>query len=186
MNTETNFETMFCRGKINIMTNKDLIIRGRIDDTVQGGEIFYAAASPADHRATFTGSGLPFYNQLQAFDNSPNIGYAKLDEKNNFTIQLMVPNSYAVGLGSVIVPPTVYIEYTNGNNEARLITVKVSEGIPFRHLTYPMNPRARMDATFYDSQFGLQVRSQEQILLESAYPKVNKTPSNYFGTKPPL
>jgi hypothetical protein len=177
---------MFCKGQIREVGKYDIQVRGRIEESVKDNTIWYTAASPADHRASYSGSGLPFANQLQAFDNTPNIGTYKLGPDNSFEIELMTPNSYMVGLGSVTVPPTLYIQYTTGNNEPKLITIKVSNGIPYRTLTYPMDPRAREGASFYDPQFYLPVRSQERILLEAGYPRVNMTPNNHWGTKPPL
>lgn len=186
MDNITNFQTMYCKGHIREVGKNDIKVKGRIEESVKNNKINYIAASPADHRATYTGSGLPFANQLQAFDNTPNIGEKTLGHDNSFEIDLMTPNSYMVGLGSVTIPPTLFIRYVNGEGEAKVVSIKVSDGIPYRTLTYPMVPRARSDVTFYDSQFYLPVRSQERILLEAGYPRVNKMPANHWGTKPPL
>ena len=184
MDNTVNFKTMFCNGQIKELSKYDIVVQGRIDEQVKDNKLFYIAASPADHRATFTGSGLPFYNQIQAFDNTPNVGIAEVNG-NSFEIRLMTPNSYMVGLGSVTIPPTVYIEYVDIHGETKNVSIKVSNGIPYRTLTYPLTPRPRIDATFYNSQFYLPVRSQEQILLDSGYPKTNEMPPNHFGLKPP-
>jgi hypothetical protein len=183
---ETTFSTQLCKGHIKQVSNFDLEIQGRIIEPVKNNEVFYVAAAPADYRASYTGSGLPFANQIQAFEGSPNIGSLRLDGNNAFSIKIMIPNSYLVGLGSVTVPPTLYIEYINMHDQSRTISIKLSNGIPYRTLTYPMYPRPRKDASFYDSQFYLKVRSQEQILVEAGYPKVNYVPDNHWGTKPPL
>lgn len=183
---DISFETLFCTGKINKITNNDITVIGEIKDYVKDGQIYYIAASPADHHASYAGSGLPFYNQIQAFDNTPNKGSIKLDSNNTFKIDLILPNSYMVGLGSVIIPPTMYIKYINKNNIKKIINIKLSEGIPFRHLTYPSGSKPRANVTFYDSQFNLPIRGQEQILIDSQYPKTNETPNNYWGLKPPM
>ena len=39
---------------------------------------------------------------------------------------------------------------------------------------------------FYKSLQTLPVRSQEQILRDSAYPKKNKMPKNFWGLTPPV
>ena len=179
------FKSDICDGEIKINGKNDILVKGRIHDSVKDKRVFYIAAAPADYRSSFTGSGLPFANQVQAFDSTPNVGMVELDDKK-FEIGLMLPNSYIVGLGSVTIPPTLYIEYLNGENRVRQITIKLSNGIPYRSLTYPMTPRARTSATFYDSQFYLPVRSQEQILLDSGYPSINAMPKNHWGLKPPL
>jgi len=183
---QSKFSNPYCSGEVKRVGASDLKVSGRINETVKNNKIYYVAASPADHRASYTGSGLPFANQLQAFDNTPNQGVVSLGTTTAFEINIMVPNSYQVGLGSVIVPPTLYIEYINEQGEDRIISVKVSDGIPYRTLTYPVYPRARKDVSFYDSQFYLQVRGQERILREAGYPQVNYMPENHWGTKPPM
>jgi hypothetical protein len=177
---------MLCQYNIQKLNKSDIRVKGVIEDIVKGGKIVYVAAAPADHRASYTGSGLPFANQLQAFDNTPNRGEVILGPHNSFEIDLIMPNSYMVGLGSVKVPPTLYVEYVNREDEVELISIRLSEGIPYRTMTWPMDPRARSGADFYDSQFYLEVRSQEKILRDAGYPRTNTMPSNHWGTKPPL
>lgn len=184
---QVDFKSEGCNGKILYKGRNDIKIIGRIEDHLSDKRVFYIAAAPADHRATYTGSGLPFANQLQAFEGTPNVGVAEVNEHDNsFEIELMTPNSYIVGLGSVVVPPTLYLEYLDGDRKIRRTSIKVSNGIPYRMLTYPMVPRPRAGADFYDSQFYLPVRSQEQILLDSGYPRINVMPENHWGLKPPL
>lgn len=184
---EGTFQHVYCKGQFFILDKYDVVVKGVIEDANPNTPIRYLAAAPADHRATFTGSGLPFANQLQAFENTPNIGIVELDSQKHFEIKLMMPNSYMVGLGSVQVPPTLYLEYTSSQtNETRQIAIQLSEGIPFRSMTYPMKPVARADASFYATQFSLPVRSQERILLDSGYPQENKVPDTFWGLKPPM
>lgn len=180
------FKSNLCNGEIKEINRNDLKIKGHIEDFVKDKKIYYIAAAPADYRSSFTGSGLPFYNQIQAFENTPNIGEIHLDEHNSFEIDLMTPNSYMVGLGSVTILPTLYIEYLNKNDISKVITIKVSNGIPYRSLTYPLQPRPRTGPEFYDSQFYLPVRSQEKILMNAGYPKRNIMSNNFWSLKPPL
>ena len=182
----TNFQSVYCQGNVRNIGQYDVKVEGTISETVKDGVVHYIAATPADHRATFTGSGLPFANQLQAFDNTPNVGSVQLKQDNSFEIFLLTPNSYMVGLGSIQVPPTLYLSYSNEDEETKIVTIQVSKGIQYRSMTYPSTPRARDGPEFYDSQFYLPVRTQEEILLEAAYPRVNSMPFNHWGTKPPL
>jgi hypothetical protein len=181
------FQNVFCDGEIyDTGDNKDIFVYGRIKEVIPSGYIYYVAANPPDYRATFTGSGLPFANQSQAFENTPNKGRVSIIN-NSFEIQLMYPNSYYVGLGTVIVPPTVYIEYVNSEGKQRNMSIKLSDGIPYRMLSYPMqNTLPRKDAMFYKYGWLMPVRTQEQILRDSAYPDENKMASNFWGLKPPL
>jgi hypothetical protein len=182
------FETMYCRGIVNKRQfgHYDIEVSGRILDDVKDQTIYYIAAAGPDRRASYTGSGLPFANQIQAFDNTPNVGKVRLEFGNSFKIPLITPNSYMVGLGSVTIPPSLFITYLRPNDEKRTVTIKVGDSIPYRSLTYPLDPRPRYDATFYDSQFDLQVKTQEEIFYDSVYPCTGKMHSNFWGQKPPL
>ena len=179
------FDNVYCTGKFGPLGDEashDMIVVGKIKEYAKNDMIHYFAASPPDYRATYTGSGLPFANQSQAFDNSPNIGAVKLID-NTFEIKLMYPNSYYVGLGTVYVPPSVFIKYVNIEGVERTFVVRVSDGIPYRTLTYPSS---RKNAMFYKDGWQMPVRTQEQILRDSDYPPKNMMPTNHWGLKPPL
>jgi len=182
---EFGFESLYCKGRVKQLGFYDLIITGKINDDVKDNTIYYLAACGADRRASYTGSGLPFFNQIQAFDNTPNVGKVELDFNKNFTIKLITPNSYMIGLGSVLVPPTLFITYFTLNGEKRKVNIKVDEPIAYRSLTYPLDPRPRTDASFYDTQFYLIPKTQEQILYDSAYPCNKVAHKNFWGMKPP-
>lgn len=180
-----NFENAYCKGAIYTHDNHDMFVMGKITESVKDDTIYYIAANAPDYRATYTGSGLPYANPEQAFDNTPNRGSAKL-LSNTFEVKLIFPNSYYKHLGTILIPPTLYVTYKTNDGETRKVDIKLSDGIPFRMLTYPMQfTRARVDASFYGNQ-ELPVRSQEAILRSSSYPDVNKMPSNFWGFKPPL
>lgn len=183
---ENRFSFQNCEGTVVHTSDIDIIVKAHIKEPVSSKYVSYIAATSPDFRASFTGSALPFHTQNQAFDRSPNRGTAPIGEGNTFTVKIKYPNSYYAGLGTVIVPPTLYIYYKTVKGEDRIVKVPVSKGIPFRHLTYPMQfTRARKDAMFYDGGWEMPVRSQEQILRDSAYPSVNSMPDNFWGLKPP-
>lgn len=179
---------MYCRGIVHQrnLGFYDLVIEGMLNDEVKDGRVYYIAAAGADRRASYTGSGLPFANQIQAFENTPNIGSVDIGNNQTFKIHLVTPNSYMAGLGTVQVPPTLYLNYQRHNGEKRTVTIKVAEPIPYRSMTYPTEPRARDGPTFYDSQFDLVAKTQEQILYDSAYPCDRRTHQNFWGLKPPV
>ena len=164
----------------------DVVIKGVITDAVIGNEVRYIAASPADRRASFTGSGLPFHSEKQAFEGTPNKGRITLNA-NTFEIKLLFPNSYYVELGNKLVPPTLYVHYTTGNSEERMVSIKLSDPIPYRLLGYPKDfTQPRTGPTFYHAHHNLPVRSQEAILRDSAYPSKNKMSEDFWGLKPAL
>lgn len=184
---KVRFQNVYCQGHIyDSGDNKDVIVYGRVNEVVPDNSLYFIAAAPPDYRATYTGSGLPFANEKMAFENTPNTGRIPLID-NTFEIRLMYPNSYYVGLGTVVVPPTVYLAYVNSEGKIRNTSIKVSDGIPYRMLSYPMQfTRARADASFYRDGWEMEVRTQEKVLRDSAYPSENKMHDNFWGKKPPL
>ena len=184
----TEFSVDTCSGMF-YLDNENWTVRvtGNINDSVSHGIIKYVAASPFERRASYTGSGLPFANSTQAFENTENSGELELKRNNGFDISVKMPNSYYVGLGTYLVPPTVYIVYNNGFQD-KIVGIKVANSIPYRMLTYPSTQTKPRDSpSFYDVQ-NLPVRTQEQILRDSAYPCAMNSmmAKNFWGLKPPL
>lgn len=169
-------------------TKYDIIIKATIAENVVDGRIKYLAAAPMDRRASYTGSGLPFANGRQAFENTPNKGTIELGNMNKFEIKLVMPNSYYVGLGTVEVPPSLFIFYNNGHEDKRIV-IRLGNSVPFRSLTYPtgMETEApRTNAMFYAGIEKLPVRTQEEILRSAAYPETDTMYKNHWGLKPPV
>lgn len=145
----------------------------------------YAAASPADHNGCFSGSGLPFTSEAQAFDTTPNKGVLEVGVDGEYSVQLLLPNSYYRRLGSDLVAPTLYVAYRCDGQDVTLSTV-ICPSIPFRTLTYPA---ARHDVMFYDRGShdllnpDRDARTQERMLRESGYPAVQA--SDFWGLVTP-
>ena len=184
------FQNDYCYGTVTTGEyDAQLVVTGKIKDDVKDDIIYFLAAAPPDYRASFSGSGLPYSSQLQAFENTPNRGTVKVSLDGSFTIKLMTPNAYYVGLGTVYVPPTLYIEYETPSGHRRNVNLKLSDGIPYRSLTWPgpgQKTTVRGNAMFYGTQFDLPIRSQEQVLRDSAYPATNHMEPSFWGLKPPL
>lgn len=176
------FQEAYCIGTIIEHPNKyDITVKGQLAERPDHGFVTYLAAAPADHRTSFTGSGLPFANPVQAFQGTPNKGTLKL-RGTHFTLNLLYPNSYYAGLGTVQIPPTLYVSYTKWGKE-KTVGIKIGEPIPFRHLTWP---EQRANVMFYGKQEELPVRSQEAIFRSSVYPPNNVEPADFYGLRPPL
>lgn len=180
------FDIDQCRGHMRRhISSTEVTIEGRltIPGRSPGSTVSYLAAAPPDFRSSFSGSGLPFTSPAMALENTPNKGTAPLNPTDQtFQITIQMPNSYYAGHGTVLVPPTLYITYTLPTGKPHTVAVQIDEPIPYRTLTYPNN---RTSAMFYDVP--LPVRSQEQILLDSAYPQESTLmPQNHWGFKPPL
>lgn len=157
-------------------------IQGYINDNVKDNVLTFMAASPPDKRTSFSGSGLPFPSAKFAFENTSNIGSVKLSSSNSFIIVMKVPNSYYVGLGSLLVPPTLYLSYNDGI-KIKKANIKLCNYIPYRTLTYP---NARQNSMFYKSFMTLPIRGQEEIIRSSEYPTNKNEYANFWGLRPPV
>ena len=178
---KNTFKNEHCFGEIHV-DKYDVVMYGVMREHPKDSLLYFMASSPPDYHISYSGSALPFQNKDQAFEGSPNIGKVEVDKHNNFTIKLVMPNSYMIGLGSVIIPPTVYMSFVAKCGMKKFGNVKISEGVPYRSLTYPTS---RKSAMFYDNVYKLPVRNQEE-LRDGGYPPHNTMPSNFWGLKPSL
>ena len=161
-----------------------MIIHGVLHDNADNNTVHYAASAPADRRVSFAGSGLPFGDMDQAFAHTPNRGTVFLTKGGALTIHLKsVPNAYYDQAGSVLVPPTVFLLYSRDGVQQQASWQIAPYGIPYRMLQHP---EVRKDAMFYNVPST--VRSQEDIIWDSAYPCSYHVPNNFWGggRKPPL
>jgi len=176
------FNEMTCEGLVKNNGEGNLTINGIIKGYENRDvDIIYWAAAPATRGIGFTGSGLPYPNPEQAYDQTPNQGAARATG-GQFSIKLRSPNAYYVGLGSLYVPPVLHVKVCG---EDTVHHIPLTHGIPFRTLTYPAPPskNPRSNAMFYCTGT-LPVRSQEQILRDSAYKSEVPMPDNFWGLRP--
>lgn len=160
-----------------------IIFSGRVAGSVYDNNMTFAAASPPDRHASFSGSGLPFTCASQAFDHTKNIGTVKVGPLGDFIVKCQMPNAYYIGLGTTYVQPTLYFSWKDGHGNMKNRSVAVAPGIAYRKLTYPWQ---RTNASFYDGMWDLPVRTQEQILRDSAYNASHESSPNFWGLKPPV
>ena len=144
---------------------------------------YWAASSPT-YNSNFSGSGLPYPNEDMAFDGTSNKGVVDVNG-SKFQFTLNYPNSYYVNMGSVYVPPQVNIVVCNSEQKeiSEKMVINLGEGIPFRTLTWPKQRNWNDGPMFYDVKNN-PVRTQFQILMDSAYPSTNTTPTNFWGMSP--
>ena len=165
-------------------THDHTTIVGTLNEYPDDGRIYYVAACPNESRSSWMGSGLPFSTKDQAFDGTPNEGYATVNPNSReFEISLVEPGSYYVGLGTVLVPPFVSLTFFYNKNKVQTV-VPLGDPVPFRMLTYPMQFTAPRDSPIFYTSKEVWPRTQEQILRDSAYP--NTMPENFWGTRPPV
>lgn len=163
--SSVNFKEKCMEGDIHY-DQEFIYVKGTINDNVHKGLIEYLAACPVEKRLCPSASGMPYANADIAFYNTPNKGTVELSLGNKFNIKLKNPSSYYVGLGTVLIPPTLFIRYKSVD-KIKLVSIKVNEPVPYRTLTYPMQ---RKDPTFYNPYEPKLLRSSEQIFKDSTYP----------------
>ena len=187
---QLHFDDDFCNAMVEKQTDGNIIVKGNLKIDKSNVKIVYWAANPANFNYSFNGSGLPFANPDQAFSNMVNVG-SLTTSGDSFEFKLFYPNSYYVGLGSVLVKPEVYIKICDPDIKSTVQIVKLGPGMPFRTLTHPLPPNKyfRESPLFYKND-ELPIRTQEEILRDSAYPVFNikptKMPDNFWGLKPPV
>ena len=171
------------QGMFKIKDGRVLVV-GIINDNVKEGKMKYLACAPTERRMSLSGSGLPYANPMIAFDQTPSKGDIFLGSDNSFKISILMPGSFYSYLGSKFMGPCVFIKYNNGSSEI-VTEIPITNPVPYRSLTHPSRfTRPRINADFYDNR-NLPVRSQERILIDSAYPEINKMADNFWGLKPP-
>ena len=165
----------------------DYYIEGRIQTSnIQRFYVKYSAANPPTYNGSFTGSGLPFPSEDTAYENSPNRGVVEVIN-GEFKFTIKYPNSYYINLGTVYVPPHVKILLVDDDSKpvSEPQVIDLGNGIPFRTLTWPKDRNWNEGPLFYENK-NLPVRTQYEILLDSAYPVTNTMPRNFWGTKPAM
>jgi len=173
----------------NEQNNNQYVVSGNVSGGNVLNKLFvkYSAANPPTYNANFSGSGLPFPTEDVAFENTPNKGVVEV-VNGNFMIKIKYPNSYYDNMGTIYVEPQIKLLLVTNNNKplGDALIVKLGQGIPFRTLTWPVQRSWSNGPDFYDNKNikNIPVRTQYQILLDSAYPTVNKTPNNFWGLKP--
>lgn len=182
------FEKIDCKGVVINAGAGDVVVQGEVKSKTSDPTIMFWAPNPPTWSQSYSGSGLPYHDSIQAYQQSPNVGAVKAVNRK-FEFRIKFPNAYYVGLGSLYVPPVVHFKVCEEDcNQKEYHTIELGKGIPFRTLTYPSPPsnRPRNSPMFYHCGSSLPVRTQEQVLRDSGYPEDNRTPDNFWGLKPPM
>ena len=187
-NWKTNIGSKYtCEGVVLDSGDGEFVVRGSVNSILTNPTVIFWAPNPPTYTQSYTGSGLPFPNADIAYENTPNRG-AVLAEGGQFEFRVRYPNSYYMGLGSVLVEPSVHIKVCENGKSGKVETIKLGNGIPFRSLTYPpvqSGTAPRKNPMFYAGREKLPMRTQEQILRDSGFPEENVMPKNFWGKAVP-
>lgn len=126
-------------------------------------QVRWIAAAPPDRRTSFSGSGLPFASQDQAF-HAPQSGVQPVEPSGKFVIVLEAPNSFHVRSSEHPVPPQVVVEWVSrGQAYNRTLSVAIATE-PARSLRKPCFDE---ESAFRD------VMGQEAYLMSGQYTKAD-------------
>ena len=188
----TDEEFLLC--KFNVYSNPvgnyqvNGLTKGVITDVGAVKQIYakYWASNKPTYSESYSGSGLPYANEHMAYENTENRGIVEV-ENGGFKFTLDYPNSYYKHLGKVYVPPQVNIQFIDEKNIplSKVYPIKLGNGIPFRSLTWSRKRDWNNGPLFYKND-NLPIRTQEQILKDSAFPCTNQEPKNFWGTRPTI
>jgi hypothetical protein len=177
-----NNEKVDCKIAKNI--TGDIVVEGNI--TGGSNKTFsFIAPNPPTYMTSYYGSGTAYPNPEIAFDQTPNVGCVTTDIMGKFKVTIKSPSGYYIRMGTIYQPPHLML-YTDNNKN--IINIVLGEGVPYRPQTYtpPPSEWPHVGAEFYTNPLiSGKIRSQEQILRESAYPSNNKWAKNFWGLKPP-
>jgi hypothetical protein len=165
----------------------DVTIQGDLRRAPESRQIHYMAAAPMKTQLSFSGTGLPFMSREQALDGSPNIGTVTCSRLGHFKIVLKMPGSYYVGLGTTLVPPTVFLSWHTKKNGHVATHVPLGRPIAYRVGTYPPLRSGSLGPLFYEAPAVAKTlpRTQEQILRDGAYPWDGRTEApDFWGLRP--
>ena len=183
------FEKLDCKGVVINAGDGDVVVQGEVKSNTPNPKIIFWAPNSPTWSQSYSGSGLPFHDSIQAYQNTPNKGAVQAINRK-FEFRIKFPNAYYVGLGSLYVPPLVHFKICEENCEQKEYhTIELGKGFPFRTLTYPSPPsnRPRDSPLFYHcGKNKLPIRTQEQVLRNSGYPEDNRMPDDFWGLKPPM
>jgi hypothetical protein len=190
---DSNMKNIICDTNIKKVDSDNIKIQGNVHEDLanlssqQTIYMKYWAANPVVFNSSYSGSGLPFQNEFQAFDNNVNRGKVKI-VNGKFSFYLQTPNSYYLNMGTFLVSPEVKIQAFDENNKAvtDIQIISLGNSIPFRTLTWPQKRDWNNGPLFYVNKDMPLIRTQYQILMDSAYPSDGKTPDNFWGKKPPM
>ena len=145
------------------------------------GFVYYITPAPAETKHSFSGSGLPYSNQEQAFYN-PIIGAVKQNSEASAIIECRLPNSYYTEVGNKLIRPYMNLSYYKDGKKVDT-TIDLNLYIPYRSL-YPMI-NGPMD---YAGKFDLPIMNQDKMYRSFAHPEQpmpSASHQSYWGMKPP-
>lgn len=138
--------------------NTDIEIIGKFSGDLDSNIVKYVAPNPPDYKASYNGSALPFHSKRQAYDNTVNIGSVKVNDKNEFKIRIMTPNTYYEDFTDQLSNPYILLSYMF---KGRSNTLKI-----FLNLAIPRKQLFNYSMKEYDIEKKQEITSQDKLLMK--------------------
>ena len=124
--------------------------------------MYFMAAAPAESRSSYSGSALPFANKEQALYNTPNTGQTTLSDIGEYEFEIKKPNTFYQDFSRDIVPPMVFVQYTDNKNIEKTRSITIDNKIPYnKFLNYPPNRNGPM---YYQKKPSYHMSQFDQLL----------------------
>jgi hypothetical protein len=118
-------------GKVTYDANNDVFtVEGQFTNS-HNVSMNYWAANPIPRMYSYSGSGLPFPNPSEAYENTPNQGQILLDNDGKFTFKLDHPAGYYVRQGKILMKAHVHLKTSS---DETVYTVMIADYFPYRSL----------------------------------------------------
>lgn len=135
-------------------------VNGKVSPLPDSMSIDWVAASPPDRITSFSGSGIPFASEQQAFEGAAQSGVACVSETGHFSVAIIAPNSYHVNSSEVPLSPRLFV-FWKSNRVAHKMSIPIpNASVPGRSLRDPVTTR---DTAFPD------IQTQESYLRDGGY-----------------
>ena len=76
------FEKMDCKGVVINAGEGDVVVQGEVKSKTSDPTIMFWAPNPPTWSQSYSGSGLPYHDSIQAYQQSPNVGAVKAVNRN--------------------------------------------------------------------------------------------------------
>ena len=150
------------------------VVTGFVQPPPDDGVVKWVAAAPPDRRQSFSGSGLPFGSEDQAFYNTPNAGEMRVGLDGHYRIEMNgAPNSYHDGPTAHPVPPQVHLHWANAGPD-HTDTVSIPHATETARSLFPSCFQNRPASQFED------IMTQEQYLRAERYMPPDGKPPHEF------
>ena len=136
------FQSPELSGMVTYYADSDIFVVKRKFNHIGSRVMQYWAANPIYRNYSYAGSGLPYPNPAEAYENTPNQGDVLLDRDGQFEIKLDHPSGYYLRQGKILLKPHVHLQVQGDDT---VYTVVISDDFPNRLKNLPDRPNRSLN-----------------------------------------